>query len=129
MLDKTSFVPNSFVTGQRGVTVCSESSFPYSVNPSHYDCPYHPEESLDQTDNRIDWSYIPSKRRQSSYEKEVDFSFSGIPVFCHSDRMAEIMEKYCQLLLKELVDKKEFSLKAFLSKTIHSNYLFIKGRS
>ena len=41
--------------------------------------------------------------------------------------MAEIMEKYCYLFMRELVDNQKISVYSLLSKTIHLNYLYIAG--
>ena len=101
-----------------GVSLSNDKPFPYSINPIYYEQPYHPEESIDQTDNRVNWSIIHSSKESSS-QKEVispSFCFSGIPVFCESERITEIMEKYCYLFLKECVEVHHFSLFSFISK-------------
>lgn len=121
---------SSEYTNRKGVLQKGDKDYPYIINPPHYEQPYHPEESLDITDNRVDWENIPSKYRSSSTNTELfgaGFCFDGIPIFCTSDRMAEIMEKYCYLFMRELVENKKISVYSLLSKTIHLNYLYISG--
>ena len=123
---------NCYLMNRKGVSANPGNQFPYSMNPPHYATPYHPEESLDITDNRVNWNNIPSKYRSSSMDPDVfneKFKFDSIPIYCVCDRMAEIMEKYCYLFMKELVEYRQFSVHTLISRTIHLNYLYIAGKT